>query len=107
MEEMTPIIIDLEKAKQNKIDESFLVTFGWAIKKLMKAVLGDVSIPVHLRGSPSDVKSFVGALAAEKSFIQDYKNFGLNNPQTYKSQAALDTAVGQFERKTGIKWPFE
>ena len=30
MEEMTPIIIDLEKTKQNKLDESFLVTFGWA-----------------------------------------------------------------------------
>ena len=104
---MTPIIIDLEKTKQNKLDESFLVTFGWAIKKLMRAVLGDVSIPVHLKGNPSDVKSFIGALAAEKSFIQDYKNFGLNSPQTYKSQSALNTAVGQFERKTGIKWPFE
>ena len=107
MEGITPIIIDLEKVKQNKLDESFLVTFGWAIKKLLKAVLGDVSLPVHLKGNPSDVQSFLGALGAERSFIQDYKNFGLDNPHTFKSQAALDTAVGKFERKTGIKWPFE
>jgi len=107
MDRITPIVIDLEKAKQENLDESFLVTFGWAIKKLLKAVLGDVSLPVHLKGNPSDVQSFLGALGAEKSFIQDYKSFGLNNPQTFKSQAALDTAVGKFERKTGIKWPFE
>jgi hypothetical protein len=107
MKDMTPIVIDLEKVKQNKLDESFLVTFGWAIKKLLKAILGDISLPVHLKGNPSDVQSFLGALGAERSFIQDYKNFGLNNPQTFKSQATLDAAVGKFERKTGIKWPFE
>ena len=107
MEDLNPIVIDLEEIKQNKLDESLLVTFGWAIKKLLKSILGDVSLPVHLKGNPSDVRSFLGALGAERSFIQDYKNFGLNNPQTYKSQAALGTAVDKFERKTGIKWPFK
>ena len=107
MEDMVPIVIDLDKAKQDNLDESFLVTFGWAIKKLLKAVLGDISLPVHLKGNPADVKSFLGALGAEKSFIQDYKKFGLDNTRTYKSQAMLDAAVGNFERKTGIKWPFE
>ena len=107
MEDMVPIVIDLDKAKQDNLDESFLVTFGWAIKKLLKAVLGDISLPVHLKGNPADVKSFLGALGAEKSFIQDYKKFGLDNPRTYESQAMLDAAVGNFERKTGIKWPFE
>jgi hypothetical protein len=107
MEGIAPIVIDLDKVKQKKLDESFLVTFGWAIKKLLRAVLGDISLPVHLKGNPGDVKSFLGALGAEKSFIQDYKNFGLDSPRTYKSQAVLDAAVGNFERKTGIKWPFE
>tara|TARA_Y100001963_G_C6493000_1_gene314301 strand:+ start:243 stop:566 length:324 start_codon:yes stop_codon:yes gene_type:complete len=107
MDKLAPIVIDLSKAKENKLDESFLVTFGWAVKKLLKAVLGDISLPVHLKGNPADVRSFVGALGAEKNYIKDYKNFGLDNPRTYKSKATLDTAVGKFERKTGIKWPFK
>ena len=107
MDKLTPIVIDLNKAKENRLDESFLRMFGWAVKKLLKAVLGDVSIPVHLKGNPSDVRSFVGALGAEKKYIQDYKNFGLDNPRTYRSKATLDTAVSGFERKTGIMWPFK
>ena len=107
MDKLTPIVIDLNKAKENRLDESFLRMFGWAVKKLLKAVLGDVSIPVHLKGNPSDVRSFVGALGAEKKYIQDYKKFGLNNPRTYRSRSALNSAVTGFERKTGIKWPFK
>tara|TARA_Y100000593_G_C4188256_1_gene275518 strand:- start:7 stop:330 length:324 start_codon:yes stop_codon:yes gene_type:complete len=107
MDKLTPIIIDLDKAKENKLDESFLTMFGFAVKKLLKAVLGDISLPVHLKGNPTDVRSFVSALGAEKKYIQDYKNFGLNSPRTYRSRSALNSAVTGFERKTGIKWPFK
>tara|TARA_R100000315_G_C5227610_1_gene138619 strand:+ start:1066 stop:1389 length:324 start_codon:yes stop_codon:yes gene_type:complete len=107
MDDLTPIVIDLEKAKEKDLDESFLRMFGWGIKKLLKAVLGDVSIPVNLKGNPSDVKSFLGALGAEKSYVRNIKDFGLNNPRTYKSKSALNRAVTGFERKTGIKWPFK
>ena len=107
MDELTPIVIDLDIAKEKGLDESFLLTFGWAVKKLLKAIFGNTSIPVHLKGNPSDVKSFLGALGAEKRYIQDFKNLGLDNPRTYKSKAALGTATSKFERKTGIKWPFK
>jgi len=107
MNDLTPIVIDLNAAKEHKLDESFLVTFGWAIKKLLKAVLGDVSIPVHLKGNPSDVASFLGALGAEKNYVKSFKELGLNNPQTYKNKFQLDNKISKFERKTGIKWPFK
>ena len=107
MDDLAPIVIDLDAAKQNKLDESFLVTFGWAIKKLLKAVLGDISIPVHLKGNPSDVSSFLGALGAEKSYVESFKDLGLNSPQTYKNKFELDNKITKFERKTGIKWPFK
>ena len=107
MKDLVPIIIDLEEAKNNKLNESWLVTFGWAVKELLGAMIGGVSIPVHLKGKPADVRSFVKTLGAEKKYIQDYKKFGLDNPRTYKSKSTLDSAVGRFERKTGIKWPFK
>ena len=107
MDDLTPIVIDLTAAKQNKLDESFLVTFGWAIKKLLKSVLGDISIPVHLKGNPSEVSSFLGALGAEKNYIESFKELGLDNPRTYKNKFALDNKVSKFERMTGIRWPFK
>ena len=107
MDDLTPIVIDLNAAKQNKLDESFLVTFGWAIKKLLKAVMGDVSIPVHLKGNPGEVSSFLGALGAEKNYIRSFKDLGLDNPRTYKNKFELDNKVSKFERMTGIRWPFK
>ena len=107
MEELSPVVIDLKALKQNRLDESFLAMFGFGIKKLLKAVLGDFSIPVHLKGNPADVRSFLSTLGAEKNYIQDIKNFGLSNPRTYRSKSTLDSAVGGFERKTGIQWPFK
>ena len=107
MDDLTPIVIDLNEAKRKNLDESFLRTFGWAIKKLLKSVLGDVSIPVHLKGNPSDVSSFLGALGAEKSYVRSFKDYGLDNPRTYKNKLELNNKVSKFERKTGIKWPFK
>ena len=106
MDDLTPIVIDLNEAKQNRLDESFLATFGWAVKKLLKAVLGDVSIPVHLKGNPGEVSSFLGALGAEKSYVQSFKDYGLDNPHTYRNKFELDNKISKFERKTGITWPF-
>ena len=106
MDKLTPIIIDLSKAKEKRLDESWLRTFGWGVKSLLKAMFGKVSLPVHLKGSPSDVKSFLNTLGAERNYIQDFKSLGLDNPRTYKSKGMLDTAVNKFQRKTGIKWPF-
>ena len=107
MDKLTSIVIDLDKAKEKNLDESFLAMFGWGIKSLLGAVLGDIGIPVHLKGNPSDVRSFLKTLSAEKGYIQDLQNFGLNNPRTYKSRSQLKSSVGKFERKTGIKWPFK
>ena len=107
MDKLTPIVIDLDKAKEKHLDESFLEIFGWGIKKLLGAVFGDSPVPVNLKGRPSDVRSFLDTLSAEKSYIQDFRSLGLNNPRTYKSKSQLKAATGKFERKTGIKWPFK
>ena len=107
MDELSPIVIDLNKLKENELDESFLAMFGWGVKRLLKAIFGDISIPVNLKGNPSDVKSFLSTLGAEKSYISDFKRYGLDNPRTYRSKSNLTSAVGKFERSTGIKWPFK
>ena len=107
MDELSPIVIDLNKAKEGKLDESWLAMLGWGIKKILKGLFGGLSVPVELKGNPSDVKSFLGALGAEKGYIQAMKDFGLNSPRTYRSGSQLASAVSKFERKTGITWPFK
>ena len=103
-DKIAPIVIDL--TQKNELDESWLLMFGQQIKGILKAMFGNVSIPVQVRGSRSDVDSFVGALGGEKKFISTLKRYGLDNPRTYRSKASLASATSKFERQTGIKWPF-
>jgi hypothetical protein len=53
------------------------------------------------------MKSFTTALASEKRYFDSYVRFGLNDPRTYKDRSKLQSSISQFERDTGIKWPFK
>ena len=35
------------------------------------------------------------------------KKFGLDDPRTYKSKTKLDKAIKDFEKTTGLVWPFK
>ena len=105
--ELQEVEINLNAAQEDSLDESFLRTFGWAIQKIMGHMFGGSSIPVTVKGTQSQVRDFANVLGKEKSYLKNYKKFGLDNPQTYKSRYSLDSAVKKFERTTGIKWPFK
>ena len=104
-DKMAPIVIDL--TQKTELDESWLRMFGENIKGILKAIFGNVSIPLQVRGSSTDVRAFVNALGGEKKYISTLKRYGLDNPRTYKSRANLNRATSDFERQTGIKWPFK
>jgi hypothetical protein len=104
-DKLAPIVIDLTQ-KQN-IDESWLRMFGENIKALLKAIFGDAAIPVQVKGSSSDLKAFTRALGGERNYISTLKKYGLDNPRTHRSKSQLSKATSQFERGTGIKWPFK
>ena len=104
-DKLAPIVIDL--TQKNNIDESWLRMFGENIKKILKSMFGGLNIPVEVRGSSSDIKSFISSLAGERNYISTLRKYGLDNPRTYRSKAGLAKATSQFERNTGIKWPFK
>ena len=104
-DKIAPIVIDL--TQKTELDESWLRMFGENIKGILKAMFGNVSIPLEIKGSQSDVNSFVRALGGEKKYISTLKRYGLDNPRTYKSRANLNNATSVFERQRGIKWPFK
>ena len=106
--DLTPIVIDLEELKSGRLTEfNVLQQLGSAIKLIMGQMFGGSAIPVTVRGSRSDVKSFAGTIGREKKYMDAYRKYGLNDPRTYKSRFKLNKSVRDFERKTKLKWPFK
>lgn len=101
--DMEPIIIDLSKG--NTLDESWLKMFGVGISSILQAMFGGKKIPLTVKGSPSEIKSFAKVLGGEKRYMNTYRKYGLDNAQTYRSKFRLNKAVKEFERKTGLIYP--
>ena len=105
--DLAPIVIDLDELKSGKLDEfNVMQQMGSAIKLIMQQMFGGSSVPVSVRGSRGDVKSFARTIGKEKKYMTAYKQYGLNDPRTYKSKFKLNKSVRDFERKTKLKWPF-
>ena len=106
--DLTPIILDLDELKGGKLEEfNVLGQMGSAIKLIMQQMFGGSAIPVTVRGSRGDVKSFAKTIGREKRYMDAYRKHGLNDPRTYKSRFKLNKAVRDFERRTRLKWPFK
>ena len=106
--ELTPVIIDLEELKSGQLEEfNVLQSMGSAIKLILGQMFGGSAIPVSVKGSRGDVKAFAKTLGREKRYMQAYRDYGLNDPRTYKSKFKLNKSVREFERKTKLKWPFK
>ena len=49
----------------------------------------------------------MNALGSEARYIKSARDYGLNNPKTFKNKNKLTKAVKGFEKATGLKWPFK
>tara|TARA_A100001515_G_scaffold95887_1_gene76926 strand:+ start:70 stop:468 length:399 start_codon:yes stop_codon:yes gene_type:complete len=107
--DLTEITIDFEQLRKGALNDSLVTFFGFWIKKTLGLLLGDIdfAIPVKMKGTPAEIKSFVGALQKEKRYVQAYRQYGLDDPKTFKSRTKLKNSVSNFERITGLKWPFK
>ena len=106
-DKIAPVIIDLGAPKRGEMNENWVGMFGGAVKLILKKLFEGQSIPATIKGTPSEIRSFAEALNREKDYLEKYNEYGLDNPQTYKSKYKLEQAVNTFERKTGIVWPFK
>ena len=95
----------LNESSQKLLNESWLRMFGANIQAILKAMFGGFTIPVTVRGSEHEIRSFSETLAQEKRYMDAYHQYGLDNPMTYRSKFQLNKSISDFERKTGIPWP--
>ena len=107
-EELVPTTVNLNAVKEGELNESFLTMLGGAIETLLTQMFGhtDVASTV-VRGTPSQIASFGDALSQEKRYMETFLKYGLNDPRSFSSRHKLEGAVANFERETGIKWPFK
>lgn len=103
------IIINLSDYKMLN-ETSSLVSLGAQIKQMLYAMFagpGDSIKNFLVKGNKSDLALFGSALFAEKNYMESYLKYGLNDPNVLNNRYRLEIAVRNFERDTGIKWPFK
>ncbi len=107
VEETVPLVIDLGVARDGKLNESWLRMAGAWIETLLGGMFGQNNISATIRGTKSEVDSFVKALNGEKRYIEAWNRYGLEDARAHGSKAELESAIKNFERATNLKWPFK
>lgn len=107
--DLVPTVIDFTKMRDEngEVSESYFLTFSLALRWLMPALFRGGAMPVSIRGTKPQLDNFANVMSKEKRYLQSWKSNGLDSPHTYKNKAKLNSAISQFERATGIKWPFK
>ena len=102
-------IIDFNELRSGTLDEGVYSAMGSMVKLAIGAMFGFGFFPAKLKikGTEREAKAFMTALGSEASYVKAAKDYGLNNPRTYKSKNKLIAAVKGFEKATGLKWPFK
>jgi len=100
--------VEIDFTKKNTLNEIFIQNMlSGAIKLILGSLFGNSFVPVSIKGSKSDVSSFVNTISKEKKYIDAFNRLGLNNPRTRFSKNNLEKAIKEFESTTGIKWPLK
>ena len=106
--DLTPIVIDFSQARdaENQLNEGWWLMFGGLLRWIMPSLFKGSILPLKIKGSSSEVKSFADVLSKERRYLESWKDNGLDNPMTYQNKTLLDRSVSKFERVTGLRWPF-
>lgn len=108
-DKLVEITINFSELRKQQINESFLAMFGGWVEHILKSMFGGgySTLPVQVVGTKRELESFTSTIGSEKRYIESARRHGLDHPTTYKNKAKLDVAVKNFEKDTGLKWPFK
>ena len=111
MDELQEIEIDLNAVKSGRIDEfSYLTSLGKQIEIMIRLMFGSRGLSAltgRVKGTRSQVSSFMKALRGEKKYADAYIKHGLSDSRTLNNRYKLEKAISAFEKETGIKWPLK
>ena len=102
------VVINFNELRDPELRESFLASFGFMIKSLLKGIFGSGPPPsTTVMGKPREIQAFAQALKSERNYLKALQKYDLDHPRTHKNKAKLKSSVKKFERDTGVKWPFD
>jgi len=106
--DLVPTTIDFAEARnaEGNLNESWWLTFGAILRWIMPSLYKGSVFPLQVKGSQAEVSSFANVLSKERKYLKSWKDNGLDDPQTYRNKSKLNGAISQFERVTGLRWPF-
>jgi hypothetical protein len=107
VEDVVPIVIDLGMARSKQLDESWMYMLGGWIETLLGGLFGLNNIPATIKGTKQEIESFAKTMQGEKKYIESWHQYGLDDARTHGSKVKLDSAIKNFEKVTGIKYPFK
>tara|TARA_Y100000296_G_C5136226_1_gene238341 strand:+ start:723 stop:1049 length:327 start_codon:yes stop_codon:yes gene_type:complete len=99
-------VIDLGVARREELTENYLAQLGAQLEYALKQMFAGTGGSMKVRGTRSEIEAFKRALGSERNYLDSYMRSGLNDPRTIGSRHKLAKSVMDFERATGLKWPF-
>ena len=89
----------------SNLSEQYLKDFAYKVGQILKAMTTGRHAPVSITGEADKVKAFAKAIGYEKKYISALLESNINNPNTMTLRHELESAIADFEKSTGIKWP--
>ena len=66
----------------------------------------DEEFELVVTGTDEEIASFLTALKAEHQYMDTYLQLGMDDENTRETKYLLNDAVEEFERTSGLLWPF-
>ena len=89
----------------SKLSEQYLKDFAYKVRQILRAMTTGTHAPISVTGDADKVKAFAKAIGYEEKYIRALKESNMGNPDTMILRHQLESAIADFEKSTGIKWP--
>ena len=106
-DDLSTEVLDLGAARRGELTESYLTSMGAMLQIALQRMFAGAGGSMKVTGSRKEVESLKRTLSGEKRYMNSFMKHGLDDPRTFKSKSQLMRAVKEFERATGLKWPFK
>ena len=89
----------------SNLTEQYLKSFAYKVEQILKAMTTGRHAPVSVIGEESKVKAFAKVLGYEEKYIKILQELNAGDPNAMSLRHQLESAIAEFEKSTGIKWP--
>lgn len=91
--------------QEQQINENEFAILAQNVAEMVKLLILKKPNNVKIKGSKTQIKVFMNTLLAEKTYVENFINFGADSAIAIKSKLNLDKEISKFEDFFGFEWP--